>query len=168
MAQFAARTKHYRGAMGYVDRNLLPEEHVVYRTRLHWLVYVMPIVIMLIGIAAFIVFAKKADVRTGAMVGVIPFVVGLAIWFVRWIKVHTSEFAVTSKRVVIKLGVVRRKTLELLLRQVEAIEVEQGFLARVFGYGTITLVGTGGTKEPFHGIARPLEFRRQVQTASGA
>ena len=154
--------------MGYVDRNLLPEEHVVYRTRLHWLVYVVPILTMLVGVAAFIALAKEADTKTGAIVGCIPFVVGLAIWFVRWIRVNTSEFAVTSKRVVIKLGVMRRKTLELLLRQVEAIEVEQGFMGRIFGYGTITLVGTGGTKEPFHGIAHPLEFRRQVQTASGA
>lgn len=154
--------------MGYVDRNLLPEEHVVYRTRLHRLIYVVPIVIMLIGIAAFFVLARKADTRTGAIVGFIPFAAGLVLWFVRWVRVNTSEFVVTSKRVVVKLGLMRRKTLELLLRQVEAIEVEQGFMGRIFGYGTITLVGTGGTKEPFHGIARPLEFRRQVQTASGA
>lgn len=154
--------------MGYVDRNLLPEERVVYRTRLHWLVYVAPIVIMLIGVAAFIILAKVADTRTGAIVGLIPFAAGLVLWLVRWIRVNSSEFAVTSKRVVIKLGLVRRKTLELLLRQVEAIEVEQGVMGRIFGYGTITLVGTGGTNEPFHGIANPLEFRRQVQTASGA
>lgn len=154
--------------MGYVDRNLLPEEHVVYRTRLHWLVYVVPVAIMLIGVAAFIALTKEGDTRAGEIVGAIPFAFGLGLWFVRWLRVHTSEFAVTSKRVVIKLGVMRRKTLELLLRQVEAIEVEQGFTGRIFGYGTITLVGTGGTKEPFHGIAHPLEFRRQVQTASGA
>jgi len=154
--------------MGYVERNLLPEEHVVYRTRLHWLPYVMPVVIMLAGIAAFVILGKEDGTKTGAIVGAIPFVVGFVIWFVRWIRVNTSEFAVTSKRVVVKLGIMHRRTLELLLRQVEAIEVEQGLMGRIFGYGTITLVGTGGTKEPFHGIAHPLEFRRQVQTASGA
>jgi len=34
---------------------------------------------------------------------------------------------------------------------------------RIFGYGSIVLRGTGGSTEPFHKIARPLEFRRQVQ-----
>lgn len=154
--------------MGYVDRNLLPEEHIVYRTRLHWLIYMTPIVIMLIGVAVYVVFTKEADAKTGAIAGSIPFAVGLLMWSARWIRVRSSEFAVTSKRVVVKLGVIRRKTLELLLRQVEAIEVEQGIMGRILGYGTITIVGTGGTREPFHGIAKPLEFRREVQTASGA
>jgi hypothetical protein len=54
----------------------------------------------------------------------------------------------------------------LLLPKVEAIQVDQGILGRIFNYGTITIVGTGGTKEPFRGIAKPLEFRRQVQGAT--
>jgi hypothetical protein len=33
------------------------------------------------------------------------------------------------------------------------------------GYGTITVVGTGGTKEAFRLISNPLEFRRQVQAS---
>jgi hypothetical protein len=28
---------------------------------------------------------------------------------------------------------------------------------------SITLIGTGGTSEPFHLMAKPLEFRNQVQ-----
>jgi len=33
----------------------------------------------------------------------------------------------------------------------------------MLGFGTITIVGTGGTRETFERIAAPLEFRRQVQ-----
>ena len=36
-------------------------------------------------------------------------------------------------------------------------------MGRVMGYGTIVVIGTGGTSEPFHKIAHPLEFRNQVQ-----
>jgi hypothetical protein len=50
-----------------------------------------------------------------------------------------------------------------MLGKVEGIGVEQGFIGRLLGFGTITVTGTGGTKEPFPNIARPLEFRRQVQ-----
>ncbi|HVZ20238.1 MAG TPA: PH domain-containing protein, partial [Vicinamibacterales bacterium] len=69
-------------------------------------------------------------------------------------------------RVVIKIGFVRRRTLELLLRQIEAISVDQNVAGRLFGYGSVTLTGTGGVHEVFHDIARPLEFRRDIQAAT--
>lgn len=75
----------------------------------------------------------------------------------------TSEFAVTNKRVIVKTGWVRRETLELNLSRVESLSVDQGLMGRLLGYGTITIIGTGGTREPFHGIAHPLEFRNAVQ-----
>lgn len=36
-------------------------------------------------------------------------------------------------------------------------------LGRMLGYGTIVVIGTGGTPEPFHQVAHPLEFRSRVQ-----
>ena len=75
----------------------------------------------------------------------------------------TTEFAVTNKRVIVKTGWVQRETLELNLSRVESLSVDQRVMGRLLGYGTITIIGTGGTKEPFHGIAHPLEFRNAVQ-----
>ena len=75
----------------------------------------------------------------------------------------TSEFGVTNKRVIIKVGFLRRKTLELLLRHVEAISVDQSVMGRLLNYGAVTLTGTGGVKEVFHNISKPLEFRRKIQ-----
>ena len=64
---------------------------------------------------------------------------------------------------VIKVGFINRKTLEMVLTKVETIRVDQSILGRVLNYGTIVVTGTGGTNEPFTSIANPLEFRRQVQ-----
>jgi uncharacterized membrane protein YdbT with pleckstrin-like domain len=75
----------------------------------------------------------------------------------------TSEFAVTNKRVLIKIGWLRRHSLETLLSKIETIRVEQGILGRALDYGTIVVSGTGGSKEPFRTIASPMEFRRKVQ-----
>lgn len=80
----------------------------------------------------------------------------------------TSEFAVTNRRVIIKVGLVSRRTVELNLEKVESIGVEQTILGRIFGYGTIVVVGTGGTKEPFPRIADPMGFRRAVNVATEA
>jgi len=82
-----------------------------------------------------------------------------------WFRSSSSEFAVTDKRVIIKVGLVRRRTLETMLGKVEGIGVDQSLTGRILGFGTIVVTGTGGTKEEFDRIANPLEFRRQVQAA---
>jgi uncharacterized membrane protein YdbT with pleckstrin-like domain len=74
-----------------------------------------------------------------------------------------SEFAITNRRVIIKLGVVSRRTFEMNLSKIESVNVDQTLLGRMLGYGTITLIGTGGTRETFADIAAPIEFRRQFQ-----
>ena len=35
--------------MGYVERHLLPEERVLYKTRLHWLLFAKPLIAVLAG-----------------------------------------------------------------------------------------------------------------------
>ena len=70
--------------------------------------------------------------------------------------------AVTNKRLVVKIGVLNRRTYEILLSKVESIHVEEGLFGRMLGYGSVVVRGTGGTPEPFYRIAHPLELRRQV------
>ena len=79
------------------------------------------------------------------------------------IEYWTSEFAVTNKRVIMKVGLIRRETLELNLQRIESVNVDQSLMGRLLGYGTVTIIGTGGTREPFPRIAHPLEFRKAVQ-----
>lgn len=79
------------------------------------------------------------------------------------IKKLTTELAITNKRVVIKVGLISRKTVEMNLNKIESITVDQTILGRILGYGSIIINGTGGTKEPFSNIRDPLAFRRQYQ-----
>jgi len=145
--------------MSYVDDQLLPGERVQYRAHLHKLIYAWP-GLFAAGMAALAVWAFSQGI---AWAGLLAIAVGFVPLLIAHIKYTSSEFAVTDKRVIIKVGWIRRRTLETMLGKVEGIGVEQGFIGRVLGFGTITVTGTGGTKEPFPNIARPLEFRRQVQ-----
>jgi uncharacterized membrane protein YdbT with pleckstrin-like domain len=79
------------------------------------------------------------------------------------IEYWTSEFAVTTKRVIMKVGWLSRRVLELNLHKIESVNVDQPLLGRLLGYGTITVIGTGGTRETFHRIASPLVFRKAFQ-----
>ena len=79
---------------------------------------------------------------------------------------RSTELAVTNKRVVIKAGLISRRTIEMNLAKIENIQVDRGIFGPIFGYGKVTVVGTGGTREPFCFIADPLEFRKAVQAQS--
>jgi uncharacterized membrane protein YdbT with pleckstrin-like domain len=69
--------------------------------------------------------------------------------------------------VIVKIGFLSRRTIEINLSRVESIQVDQSLLGRVLNYGTIVVIGTGGTKEPFTLIADPLAFRHAVQAQQG-
>lgn len=73
---------------------------------------------------------------------------------------YTDEFVVTDRRIIIKKGLISYFTLEINLERVETVNVHQSILGRILGYGSITIIGTGGTRESFHDISNPLEFRR--------
>ena len=140
--------------MGYIESNLLPDEKIVYKARLHWIIFWKPCALVFLG--AIFLFIQP-------IVGGVVILIGLLAFLAPVIDYATSEFGVTNKRVIIKVGFLRRKTLELLLRHVEAISVDQTVMGRFLNYGSVTLTGTGGVREVFHNISGPLEFRKRIQ-----
>jgi uncharacterized membrane protein YdbT with pleckstrin-like domain len=151
--------------MSYVDENLIAGEQVQHKSHLHWIAYVPSLLfaVLLLGLSAFAFYSPDITKKEVAWVflALAPLPVAKTYLICR-----TSEFAVTDKRVLLKTGVIRRHTFETLLTQVENIAVDQSVLGRMLDYGTITVTGTGATKETFARIAAPLEFRRQVQSAT--
>lgn len=144
--------------MSYVDKSLIPGESVVYRTRLHWIVFTWPFLFTL----AAMIFLLYGYRRVGGVI----FAIAAILWLAKYFVYISSEFAITTKRVIIKVGVMQRRTLELQLSKVEAIAVTQGILGQLFGCGSILVTGTGGTRESFANIGSPLEFRKALQAAS--
>jgi uncharacterized membrane protein YdbT with pleckstrin-like domain len=76
------------------------------------------------------------------------------------IQLLTDEFVVTDRRIIVKRGVLLYHTLEMDISRVETVNVRQSIPGRIFGYGCITIIGTGGTRESFYSIRNPLQFRR--------
>jgi uncharacterized membrane protein YdbT with pleckstrin-like domain len=79
---------------------------------------------------------------------------------------YSDEFAITNKRIIVKTGLISRKTLEMNLNKIESVNVDQSILGRMLGYGTIRIIGTGGTREEFPNISNPIEFRKKFQELS--
>jgi len=160
--------------MGYVERHLLPGERVLYKTRLHWVLFARPALVVLIGAGLAIAVGQMSRggetqaeaARWAGWVGIGIMALGLLWGFVHWVELRTSEFAVTTTRVIFKVGLVARYTTELLLTKVESIAVQQTLTGRLLGYGDLTVIGTGGTREVFRRVRDPISFRNYVQQAS--
>lgn len=152
--------------MSYVDENLISGEEVRYRARLHWIaLFHYYVAALLVAASGAVLVGVGVSQETGAasIAGVVLLVAGVALAVVAALLRGSAEFAITNKRVIIKTGIIQRRTSEMFLAKIETVGVDQGLLARMLDYGTISVRGTGGTAEPFTRIARPLEFRRQVQ-----
>jgi len=75
--------------MGYVESNLLPNEQITYRAKLHWIIYALPAIVFLI---AFVVALGGGGWIAGMAIGIVGFVLLLP----PWIKASISEFAITN------------------------------------------------------------------------
>ena len=159
--------------MGYLERCLVPGEEVRYRASLHWSVILrfllVGTILDLSGIACFAWWALSGRGQ-GSSPGARPFVgaaflaLGGLVIAAGLIRRSATEIVVTSRRVLIKTGIVERRTVELLLSKVESVDVTETMWGRMLGFGKVVLRGTGGTPETFERVGNPLEFRRQIQS----
>jgi len=138
--------------MSYVDKNLMNGENVIHRTKIHWAIFIPSILILLAGLVLLSI----------KYIGIIVIGFALVNILVVFLNYTSAEFAITNKRVIIKVGFIKRQSLETLLSKVEGIQVSQGVIGRIFNFGTIAVTGTGGSRERFSTIEKPMEFRKIV------
>lgn len=157
--------------MSYIDDTLMKNEVVLYRSKPHWIIFTWPAVWLVITILLFL-FGPSIPVLNYQGIGNLPVfavaaMVTLALAILSainsFINFQTSEYGITNKRVLMKIGFIRRLAIEIYLQRIESVKVYQSVAGRIFGYGSIIISGVGGSKDPFHDVPYPLEFRRKIQ-----
>ena len=156
--------------MRYIQQNLLKSETFIYGVRPHWVIFssatwmfVLAFGVLFYGNGSIFEWLIYDSITVREIVAGAFFVIGV-YWFVQaYIYYISSEYGVTDKRVVVKTGLIQRKSLELMLDKVEGVLVDQSIIGRIFNYGMITIIGTGGTRDSYLYIPDPLRFRNMVQ-----
>jgi uncharacterized membrane protein YdbT with pleckstrin-like domain len=144
----------------YIERNLMEDESLEHITRLHAIVLLAP---------AMIVSVLAGTLSITSDIPVVWYVVAFFLFLAavrlldRMVLYLTSEFGITSKRVLGKTGLVRLNTVDIVLAKVEAIRVNQSILGRIFDFGEVFVTGTGGTVEVLSYIPDPIEFSKCIQ-----
>jgi uncharacterized membrane protein YdbT with pleckstrin-like domain len=149
--------------MSYVQQVLQPGETLRFQTNIHWFAYLYAIVALLIALAFLLWYYLDPSTNVLLLYGAILFgIVSIALAIPALLKRLGTEIAVTDRRIISKSGLVQRHTTEVNMDKVESVDVDQSIFGRLFGYGSITVRGTGEGIATLHNIARPLEFRNTV------
>jgi uncharacterized membrane protein YdbT with pleckstrin-like domain len=88
----------------------------------------------------------------------------LALW--EWLKLRSIELGVTNRRLIFKKGIISRETEEMKLSSVETVEINQGIIGRILGYGNIKITGRGISDLLFRNVDDPMEVKRTIESVN--
>ncbi len=153
--------------MSYIQKSLLDGEEIIYLTRRHKIIFTYPALWLLVSAILFgtkYFFVFKPEVNYALMIFSGIFLVAALIHaFMIWVNYLCAEFGITNQRVIVKEGFLKRKTIEVFLKSVESVQVDQSIWGRILNFGTVIVSGTGGVTDPLNMIRNPLDFKKQVQ-----
>lgn len=132
--------------MSYIEESQSSGEEVVALFRLHWF--------SRLPMALWIILALPTLGLTLILAGY------------EFVRLRCIEQGLTNKRVVFKKGIISRSTEEMKLKSVETVEIEQGVLGRLFGYGDVKVTGRGISDVVFKGVADPIAVKKQIESVS--
>ncbi len=158
--------------MAFPKKLLAEGEEVVLYLHPHWWFYARSVVVLVLA-AAGAVTAAMLDAPDWLFLVLLGLVGLVLVWVVvrllRWV---TTEFVVTTERLVYRSGVLARRGKEIPLERLNDISFDQTLLERVLGSGDL-MIESGGEhgQQHFYDISRPArvqhEIYRQREAAAG-
>lgn len=154
--------------MGYPQRLLTEDEHVLHDFHPHWKMLLPPLLVAVVGGA--LVWAvwnvapndRLIDQITTAAIVVLAgfFVVGA---FLRW---WFTQYVLTTERLIVRQGVVARSGLEIPLEQITNVSFSQGIGERLLRFGDLVIESAGSTgRSRIDNIPHPEDFQSEVYRA---
>jgi uncharacterized membrane protein YdbT with pleckstrin-like domain len=159
----------------YVETVLLKGEELIYAGSLHWIIFLPGLTSTIFG--TFLCSLRPAmlnhtfglgiaaEFRNYILyIGLSLIAGGITMLGHSYMRLISTELAITNRRVIAKTGFISRNTFELMLNRVEGANIEQTVWGRILNFGSILVHGTGGGITPIDYIADPLNFKKQLMT----
>ncbi len=165
--------------MSYIDNNLLPDEKIIFRTKKHYIVFLVPALFLLVTLffctdnrithgldQTLSTFSHILPILNSAhhLPAIIFLIAAIVSGIQQWILYQLSDYAVTNKRVIMREGLVERIVADLRLSTISTVNIDQSLLAQMLNYGNITINGFGGSADRFMQVNTPGEFQRSVHS----
>jgi len=154
--------------MPFPKKNLNANETVALDMHPHWWFFAEPAWSLLGSIVLGIVVLVKTDKGTGAYkaLGSLALVLLIitAIWLVwRYMKWLTTNFVITSNRLIFRQGVIGKSGVEIPLERVNNVNFSQSMFERILGAGDL-LIESGGEdgQQRFTDIRHPAQVQNLI------
>ena len=151
-----------------ISPKLLNEgEHVVVSTRTHVKALFLPVLILLVTLAAAIFLDRFGEGTTGKAIMIAVWVVaGIVIlwWVVRpfltWL---TTSYTFTNRRFLARSGFIAKEGRTIPLNRISGVDFEIGVIDRIFGCGTLVVSDASDQgRVELHDIPRVEQVQLQV------
>ena len=142
-----------RGA-AYTEATAIQDEEIVYAAKLSWAIWLLPSIVVFVALATLLIMPGFA---VGCM---LPLAALLLIPTL--LRALATEMTLTNVRLVLKTGVISRRTSEMQIHKIENIQLEQSIVDRIFDSGKLTVIGSGATKIVFKDVSSPEAFRKAL------
>jgi uncharacterized membrane protein YdbT with pleckstrin-like domain len=136
------------------NTELLENERIVYQIRLHWVLFLGPLMLIIIGGLSFPAKGLSAIVLAS---------IGIAWGVISYIKFNYSYIRVTDKRVLIRVGFLVRQPYSISLSDISYIDFYQPSLGSMLNFGKITIVHGKKFKSVFRMVSSPGELVTAVR-----
>ena len=147
--------------MSYIENNLNQDEKLESLLKPS----LKPQIATTIIILSIIIFAVVNDGKEQDLIEVLVYSVLGAVIYLGYYFVlrYFSEYGISNKRVILKIGIIRRDIDEMNLNSIESVSIKQSILGRLLNYGTIIVSGRGTTQILFKDLDSPVKIRKQIQ-----
>ena len=127
-----------------ISPKLLNEgEHVVVSTRTHPKVLLMPLIVLLVALAAAVWLQQVIDGKGGGIPTALEWLIalGILVWFVirpviNW---ATTSYTFTNRRFMKRSGWLSKSGRTIPLNRLSGVDFEIGVIDRMFGCGTLVV-----------------------------
>ncbi|HLM36602.1 MAG TPA: PH domain-containing protein [Gaiellaceae bacterium] len=137
-----------------------PHEEICFDARRHGVVLALPVaqaVVLAVSGGILLTQPSPLPLAGAALVALAAFVCLRAVWC--WERAH---LVVTTEKLFVVDGTLRRRSSAVRLRTVENLELEQSLVGRLLGYGTLV----AGPLEIEH-VPQPRSVYRLVERLAG-
>ena len=142
--------------------NQNPGERLIGKARQHWAVFISPAVPFIFSLFIFITGLKNDGAVFLLCLSGVFFLMGVFELTRVTVKFITTDLVLTNRRIVAHTGLLKRIQIEILLNQIESITVSQPLVGRLFDYGSVVIVGAGGTHQSIPSLTKPEVIRRAI------
>lgn len=131
--------------MGWIEEHLRTEEVLIYKTRLHWSLFLLPVLFFAAGLFnTLFIYA------------------GFLALLYNLYRFYSHEYVLTDRRIIYKKGLFYIRINEMSLDRVENVLCTQTVADRIFGSGSVIILGSGISTLKSRGLNQPNVFRNAI------